>query len=261
MQRLLISFGYEPGATNGRMAAKTQHAIRQFQQDTGLPADGRVTSELLQYMRRLAGRPAGAAAASAGKRAEAAPRPAAAASPQPAAVTGRAASAPPPARAAAPAPSAAAPAQPPASPPQAAASPPAQVPAAAKPAASAPAPQVAAKPAATPSAGEARPDKVPSISFAAGSATLTDQAKAALDALVATLKKNAALRMQVQGYASGSEAEASNARRLSLSRALAVRNYLLGGGVEPERVDIEAFGNKLKDNGPADRVDTILVSK
>ncbi len=46
----------------------------------------------------------------------------------------------------------------------------------------------------------------------------------------------------------------SKARRLSLSRALAVRAFLIDQGVRSTRMDVRALGDKVQD-GPSDRVD------
>jgi hypothetical protein len=58
-------------------------------------------------------------------------------------------------------------------------------------------------------------------------------------------------------YASGDADAGSQARRMSLSRALVVRGYLLRRGVEGARLDVKALGNR-SEGGPADRVDVIL---
>ena len=57
IQRLLESFGYEPGPADGQLRQKTTSAIRNFQREAGLAVDGRPTSELLDYMKKLAGQP------------------------------------------------------------------------------------------------------------------------------------------------------------------------------------------------------------
>ena len=57
IQRLLESLGYEPGPADGQLRQKTTGAIRNFQREAGLPVDGRPTSELLDYMKKLAGQP------------------------------------------------------------------------------------------------------------------------------------------------------------------------------------------------------------
>jgi len=57
IQRLLETLGYEPGPADGQLRQKTTSAIRNFQREAGLPVDGRPTSELLDYMKKLAGQP------------------------------------------------------------------------------------------------------------------------------------------------------------------------------------------------------------
>ena len=51
--------------------------------------------------------------------------------------------------------------------------------------------------------------------------------------------------------------QASQARRLSLSRALTVRSYLISQGVRSTRIDVRALGARASD-GPADRVDLLI---
>jgi len=55
IQRLLTTFGYDPGPADGQLRAKTTNAIRVFQREAGLTVDGRASSELLDYMKKLAG--------------------------------------------------------------------------------------------------------------------------------------------------------------------------------------------------------------
>src|SRR6202042_3606520 len=40
IQRMLTSLGYDPGTCDGKMGPKTQAAVKQFQTDNGLSADG-----------------------------------------------------------------------------------------------------------------------------------------------------------------------------------------------------------------------------
>jgi len=86
-------------------------------------------------------------------------------------------------------------------------------------------------------------------------------AKADLAKIADRLKKNQDLRVQLIAYAAGSEDQASQARRLSLSRALAIRGYLFDQGVGASRMDVRALGNKLEGGGSPDRVDLIMVGK
>lgn len=94
------------------------------------------------------------------------------------------------------------------------------------------------------------------LMFGEGSAELAEEAKSNLQGLAATLMKDGNARVQLLAYASSPDDNASRARRLSLSRALAVRAYLIDQGVRSTRMDVRALGNKIED-GPPDRVDIL----
>jgi len=98
------------------------------------------------------------------------------------------------------------------------------------------------------------------VTFAEGSAVLGDSAKEALAAVAKTMTGDSELRLQIVAYATGSDDNASQARRLSLSRALAVRSYLIDNGIRSTRMDVRALGNKY-DSGPGDRVDLVVVNQ
>ena len=66
------------------------------------------------------------------------------------------------------------------------------------------------------------------------------------------------LRLQLVAYAASSDDNPNRARRLSLSRALAVRSYLVEKGVKSTRIDVLSLGNKFKE-APGDRVDLVLL--
>lgn len=182
------------------------------------------------------------------------PPPAAVAPPAPA----RMASAPPPAPppavmqaptpVAPPPPAAAAPVPPPV---QAAPPPPAPV---AGPA-PAPAPQVAA----APPAARAADGPLARLGFAAGSAELDAAGKAALAPVIAELQRDSNARLQLQAFAAGGDDQGGQARRLSLSRALAVRAQLIEQGIASTRMDVRALGRTTE--GPPDRVDLVLVRR
>jgi outer membrane protein OmpA-like peptidoglycan-associated protein len=84
--------------------------------------------------------------------------------------------------------------------------------------------------------------------------------KATLDKTIAELKRDDATRLQIVAYATGGDEAGSQARRLSLSRALAVRSYLIDQGIRSTRMDVRALGNRSPD-GPADRVDMVIVRR
>lgn len=97
-----------------------------------------------------------------------------------------------------------------------------------------------------------------SIVFKATETSVPLSTKPELDTLAKTLKTDSA-RVNLLAYASGSEDQASTARRVSLSRALAVRAYLIEQGVDKLSINVHAEGNK-NPGGDPDRVD-IFVEK
>ena len=98
------------------------------------------------------------------------------------------------------------------------------------------------------------------IGFGAGSAKLNSDASARLNDVSNSLKKNSALRIQLLAYAGSKDGSASQARRLSLSRALAARSYLIEKGIRSTRIDVRALGNR-SGTGPADRIDIIVTTR
>ncbi|MBC7950246.1 MAG: OmpA family protein [Rhodospirillaceae bacterium] len=100
-----------------------------------------------------------------------------------------------------------------------------------------------------------------SVAFGSDSARLSEAVHPELDKLVKRLQKDEGLGLQLLAYAEGDDASASKARRLSLSRALEVRKYLMEQGVRSTRIEVRALGNKLEGAGPADRVDALLVNR
>ncbi len=98
------------------------------------------------------------------------------------------------------------------------------------------------------------------IAFDGDSAKLPDEAKADLEALARAFAEDSRLRLQVKAYAASTKDSASRARRLSLSRALSVRSYLIGQGLRSTRIEVRALGDKAE-GGPADRADLLVVSR
>jgi outer membrane protein OmpA-like peptidoglycan-associated protein len=64
-------------------------------------------------------------------------------------------------------------------------------------------------------------------------------------------------RVQLEAYGGSPGDKSSDARRLSLKRALAVRQLLIDNGVPSNRIDVRAMGG-ADDNGPNDRVDVFM---
>jgi outer membrane protein OmpA-like peptidoglycan-associated protein len=66
-----------------------------------------------------------------------------------------------------------------------------------------------------------------------------------------------AARIQLEAYGGAPGDKSSDARRLSLKRALAVRQLLIDDGVPSSRIDVRAMGG-ADDNGAPDRVDVFV---
>lgn len=121
-------------------------------------------------------------------------------------------------------------------------------------ASAAPLPQTAA-PAPSASSGSAI-----SIAFDAEAKTLPANASGTLSEVAERMKADTSMRIQLLAYASAGERSEAKARRLSLSRALEVRSYLIGKGIASTRMDVRALGNQASSGSP-DRVDMTLVNR
>jgi outer membrane protein OmpA-like peptidoglycan-associated protein len=97
------------------------------------------------------------------------------------------------------------------------------------------------------------------LNFASGSADLANDARTALAPVIGEMNRDPAARLQLQAYASGGDDQGGQARRLSLSRALAVRGYLIEQGIASTRIDVRALGRASE--GPPDRVDLLMVRR
>jgi outer membrane protein OmpA-like peptidoglycan-associated protein len=75
------------------------------------------------------------------------------------------------------------------------------------------------------------------------------------DLNAAMISPNARVELQAFGGSKGDKG--SDARRLSLKRALAIRQVLIDDGVAADRIDVRAMGG-TDDSGPADRVDVYV---
>ena len=98
-------------------------------------------------------------------------------------------------------------------------------------------------------------DKKPfTINFGIGTSNLNAQGQKTLGFIAGELKASEKSRVEVRAYASSSGVTESQARRLSLSRALAVRSSLIALGIRSTRIDVRALGSKGQ-TVPPDRVD------
>jgi outer membrane protein OmpA-like peptidoglycan-associated protein len=99
-----------------------------------------------------------------------------------------------------------------------------------------------------------------SVAFPEGSSKLPAGSQGELKALADRAKGRENVRLQLLAYAGGEEMSSSKARRLSLSRALSVRSYLIDQGVRSTRIDVRALGNKVPSGDP-NRVDVKIVER
>lgn len=142
----------------------------------------------------------------------------------------------------------------------------------ARPAGNAPAP-VTLRPPARPAPPSVRADPEPpaapgaftprsryTLDFAPGQTAVGGSAGGALDRVARRLESDSRLRVQLAAYAGGPGYPAGAARRLSLSRVLAVRSYLIDKGVSSTRIDVRAFGGRAADGAP-DRVDATILRR
>jgi OOP family OmpA-OmpF porin len=90
------------------------------------------------------------------------------------------------------------------------------------------------------------------VNFETASANLTTQARDVLDRVAASLLAYPDLVVEVAGYTDSRGSSALNLR-LSRARAQSVRSYLIGRGVEPERLRARGYG-------AADPIDTNATS-
>lgn len=118
-----------------------------------------------------------------------------------------------------------------------------------------------AQPSAPPpaSAMSSRDDKV-TLTFADGQNKLADDAKGEIKALASRMVHHPDIKVQLMAYAAGDDASASKARRMSLSRALTVRSFLMEQEISSSRIEVRALGHKAKE-GPADRVDIVITQR
>ena len=98
------------------------------------------------------------------------------------------------------------------------------------------------------------------ILFDADSSKLPPAARDQLSGIATKMQSQDNMRLQLLAYAANPDMSASAARRLSLSRALAVRSFLIENGVRSTRIDVRALGNKSSDP-QTERVDITVVER
>lgn len=98
------------------------------------------------------------------------------------------------------------------------------------------------------------------ITFAEDQTKLPASAEKLLISMAANMKGTVNQRLQLMAYAGGASLTSSVARRISLSRALAIRSFLIENGVRSTRIDVRALGNKTTEK-PLNRVDLKVTER
>ncbi|WP_206752477.1 OmpA family protein [Acetobacter oeni] len=95
------------------------------------------------------------------------------------------------------------------------------------------------------------------ITFAPDSAKLNTETRAAILAVVQSLKERPETRVMVDATSSDATNDPSRPRRMSLSRGLVVRAVLMNAGIPSTRIYVRVIGSSSKTDllNPADRVD------
>ena len=94
--------------------------------------------------------------------------------------------------------------------------------------------------------------------FEEGKTDLTPADETAIRELARSIPTPAASSVNVVAYAAGKPDDPSTARRVSLSRGIAVRSVLLASGVPSAQIYVRAMGAAASD-GPADRVELTVA--
>jgi len=95
-----------------------------------------------------------------------------------------------------------------------------------------------------------------SLTFDKDKTDLNESAKAKLNGLAEQIKKEDR-NVRIVSYAAGTAEQASIARRISLSRALQIRAFLIDKGVNQLKINVQALGNKVTEGEP-ERADIYL---
>jgi outer membrane protein OmpA-like peptidoglycan-associated protein len=103
------------------------------------------------------------------------------------------------------------------------------------------------------------PGQIIQIKFDKTATKLPKNMKDTLRKLADGVRDKKELWLRLMAYANAEDMTASKARRLSLSRALSVRSFLIENGVKSTRIGVMALGNKSS-KAPKNRVD-ISISK
>ena len=98
------------------------------------------------------------------------------------------------------------------------------------------------------------------VLFAPDSSVISFDAEKELEKIYRFLLKNPDVNLRLQSYASLIDETGHKARRLSLSRALAMRSYFVEKGIHSTRIELRPLGYK-EDVSPLDKVEVIKFKR
>jgi outer membrane protein OmpA-like peptidoglycan-associated protein len=96
------------------------------------------------------------------------------------------------------------------------------------------------------------------VTFGTGQADLSPASAAAIKDVVESAPAGDGTTFNVVAYAAGTPEDPSTARRLSLSRALAIRSALMADGIASSRIYVRALGAATGAEDP-DRADLAVM--
>ena len=95
------------------------------------------------------------------------------------------------------------------------------------------------------------------LTFSPEEKDLPLSAATSLASVTERMNADSSLRVQLLGYASSADGSPSSVRRMSLSRALSVREFLMDAGIQSTRIEVRALGDQIESGNP-NRVDVVL---
>ncbi len=113
---------------------------------------------------------------------------------------------------------------------------------------------------------EPRPVKTPvkrdekvilGITFAEGQMDIPPTFREELDKVIEDMKKDNSMRMGLKSYVLPRAGQKTDARRISLKRAIGVRKYIISNGIDSGRIIVQALGSAFPEGNKAtkDRID------
>jgi hypothetical protein len=135
----------------------------------------------------------------------------------------------------------------------------ATAPAAPAPAASAPATSITASAPAEGMFGDVAPDTVFSIVFSGQEKNLSDVSKGRLVQIVHAInEKHPKATLRIRAYAKPDNQDAGLARRVSLERAILVRDFIMNSGLPSDRIQVQALGLPERPSPISNRVEVVF---